>query len=101
MGSDEIVKPVRPGGGWGCCCRASWSKSVKQKFLTDGQKIRRRKITEETWAAKWRGRLNDPLALLDLWRNLHRRGCVSLEAFRTFKREHGFYDKSSDDCELG
>jgi hypothetical protein len=63
------------------------------KKISDGERIRIRKICEETWAAKWRGRLNDPLALLDLWRALHRRGCVSLEAFKTYKRQHGFYNE--------
>jgi hypothetical protein len=68
--------------------------------LSDSEKILRRKRVELQWRGKWRGR-TDKAALLDLWRALHRTGCVSLDAFRTFKRENGFYDKTSDDNNLG
>ena len=64
------------------------------KQISDGEKIRRRKRVETEWLPRWRGKLSDPAALLDLQRWYLRRGCIDIEAFRRFKREHGFYDKS-------
>jgi len=68
---------------------------MARQALTDGERIRRRKRTELVWRGKWCG-CTHSIALLDLWRALHRNGCVSLEAFKTFKRENNFYDKASD-----
>jgi len=64
---------------------------VKTKPLTDDQRILLRKRTELQWRAKWRGHTHS-IALLDLWRSLHRNGCVSLAAFKIFKKQNGFYD---------
>jgi hypothetical protein len=71
---------------------------MKQPVMSDPERILRRKRVELQWRGKWRGR-TDKLALLDLWRNLHRSGCISLEAFQTFKRQAGFYDEKSIDTD--
>ena len=68
---------------------------MAKPVLTDNEKIFRRKRVEIQWRTKWRGQ-TDLLALLDLWRNLHRRDYVSLEVFQRFERESVFYYKIND-----
>lgn len=55
--------------------------------MNDGQKIRTRKIAEETWLVKWKGRLSTPEARLDLFRFYLRRGIITLAEFRRIKSE--------------
>jgi hypothetical protein len=66
---------------------------VKKRELTDTERVWLWKRIELEWLSRWRGRMSDPLAVLDLWRRWHRYGCVTLEDFQRFKREGGFYDK--------
>ena len=55
--------------------------------LTDDQKIRRRKVAEDQWLVKWRGKLSAPEARLDLFRFYLRRGIITMAEFRRVKGE--------------
>jgi hypothetical protein len=65
--------------------------------LTDGERTRRRKIAEDEWLAKWRGKLSAPESRLDLFRFYLRRGVITLAEFRRIKGENCFNLKTNDD----
>jgi hypothetical protein len=72
-----------------------------KKQLSDAQRILLRKQVEtEEWYPRWAGRLSNPLAYLDLFRWYHRRGLISLDSFRLFKRQGGFYDNQKQNVEV-
>jgi hypothetical protein len=65
---------------------------VKKRVLTDAERIRLRKKIEQRWLSKWRGRLSDPAARLDLLRAYHRVGLIEISTFRHEKAVGGFYE---------
>jgi hypothetical protein len=72
---------------------------VKKRELTDAERVRLRKRIEAEWLSRWRGKMTDPRALLDLWRRWHRHGVIDLATFQLYKREGGFYDNQKQNVE--
>jgi hypothetical protein len=63
--------------------------------LSDGEKIRRRKVAEDEFLKKWRGNLSAHEARLDLFRFYLRRGIITLAEFRRIRGENNLNDKDS------